>query len=102
MHPLLGSALFRSEHVHLVVGLHTKRLHVLFGVRIGQSGQNGDALRQADDLLVQLPGFLVGGAPGASGGPAPTRMRVKELEPGDAILAGGVEHEPVLLPFLMD
>lgn len=88
--------------MHLVVGLHTERRHVVFGTALRQRRQDGDALGQADDLLVQLPGFLIGPASRASAGPAPSpRGRVVELEAGDAVLAGGVQDEPVLLPFLM-
>jgi len=87
--------------VGLVVGLHAERRHVVFGTALRQSRQDGDALRQADDLLVELPGFLTGPASGASAGPAHSaRGRVEELEAGDAVLTGGVEDEPVLLPFL--
>lgn len=84
-----------------VVRLHTKRRHVVFGAALRQRRQDGDALGQADDLLVQPPGLLIGAAARAAAGPAPSaRGRVEELKAGDAVLAGGVEDEPVLLPFL--
>lgn len=100
-HPLLGGVLLGGEHVRLVVGLHAEGGHVFFGTGLRQRGQDGDALGQADDLLVQLPGFLTGPASGAPAAPrAAARRRVEELEAGDAVLAGGVQNEPVLLPFL--
>lgn len=87
--------------MRLVVGLHTEGGHVFFGAALRQRRQDGNALGQADDLLVELPGFLIGPASRASASPAPSaRGRVVELEAGDAVLAGGVEDEPVLLPFL--
>lgn len=100
-HPFLGGVLLRGEHVRLVVGLHTEGRHVFFGTGLRQRGQDGDALGQADDLFVQLPGFLIGTASRASTAPrASARGRVEKLEAGDAVLAGGVQNEPVLLPFL--
>lgn len=85
----------------LVIGFHTEGCHVFFGTALSQRRQDGNALRQADDLLVQLPGFLVGPTARASAGPAPNpRGRVEEFEAGYAILAGGVQDKPVLLPFL--
>lgn len=102
IHPVFGGVLLCSKHVRLVVGLHTEGGHVFFGAALRQRRQDGDALRQADDLLVELPGFLIGPASRASAGGTPSaRGRVVELEAGDAVLAGGVEDEPVLLPFLM-
>ena len=82
--------------MRLVVGLHAEGRHVLFGTALRQRRQDGDALGQADDLLVELPGLLRGPAPRASAAP-----RVVELEAGDAVLAGGEQDEPVFLPFLM-
>lgn len=99
-HPFLGGALLRGEHVRLVVGLHTEGRHVFFGTGLRQRGQDGDALGQADDLFVQLPGFLVGAASRAPAAPRASRGRVEKLEAGDAVLAGGVQNKPVLLPFL--
>lgn len=85
----------------LVVGFHAERRHVVFGAALGQRRQDGNAFGQADDLLVQLPGFLVGPASRASTpSAASSRWRVEEFEAGDAILAGRVQDEPVLLPFL--
>lgn len=100
-HPLLGGVLLGGKHVRLVVGLHAKGRHVLFGTGLRQRGQDGDALGQADDLFVQLPGFLTGPASRApTAARASARRRVEKLEAGDAVLAGGVQNEPVLLPFL--
>lgn len=100
-HPLLGGVLLGGEHVRLVVGLHAEGGHVLFGTGLRQRGQDGDALGQADDLFVQPPGFLTGPASGAPAAPAAAaRRRVEKLQAGDAVLAGGVQNEPVLLPFL--
>lgn len=70
LHPLLGGALLRGEHVRLVVGLHAEGRHVFFGAGLRQRGQDGDTLGQADDLFVQPPGFLIGPA---SRGPAAPR-----------------------------
>lgn len=100
-HPFRGDALLGSEHVGLVVGLHTKRRHVFFGTGLGQRRQDGDAFWQADDLLVQLPGFLIGFL-AAAGNASSTWRRIVELEAGDAVLTGGIEDEPILLPFLVD
>lgn len=86
--------------MHLIVCFHTKRCHVVFGAALCQCRQDGNALGQANDLLVQLPGLLIGPAYGASATSTSTSRSVEELEAGDAILAGRVEDEPVLLPFL--
>lgn len=84
--------------MRLVVCFHAESCHVIFRAAFGQSGQNRDALRQADDLLVQLPGLLVGAASrGPAGAPS---SRVEELEASYAVLAGRVEDKPVFLPFL--
>lgn len=101
LHPVHGSAVLSGEHVRLVVGLHAEGRHVVLGAGLRHRRQDGDALRQPDDLLVQPPGFLIGPAPAAPARARPPRRgRVEELEAGDAILAGGVQDEPVLLPFL--
>lgn len=102
VHPVLGRVLLSSEHVRLVVGFHAERRHVFFGTALRQRREDGYALGQADDLFVQFPGFFIGPASRPAARPAaPARGRVEELEAGDAILAGGVEDEPVLLPFLL-
>lgn len=102
VHPVLSGILLCSKHVRLVVGFHAERRHVVFGTVLSQCREDGYAFRQADDLLVQLPGFLIGCAPRTSAlTAASARGRVKEFEAGDAILAGGVQDKPVLLPFLM-
>lgn len=46
----------------LVVGLHTECCHIFFGTALRQRRQDGNALGQADDLLVKLPGFFIGPA----------------------------------------
>lgn len=88
--------------MRLVVGLHAEGGHVVLGAGLRQRGQDGDALGQADDLLVQPPRLLVGPASRAAASRAAARAaaRVEKLEAGDAVLAGGVQNEPVLLPFL--
>lgn len=101
LHPLLGGALLRGKHVRLVIGLHAEGRHVFFRTGLGQRGQDGDTLGQADDLFVQLPGFLTGATARAPAAPrASARRGVEKLEAGDSVLAGGVQNEPVLLPFL--
>lgn len=88
--------------MRLVVGFHTKRCHVFLRTGLGQRRQDGYALRQADDLLVQLPGFFIGpGSRTPARTTSSTQGRVVEFEAGDAILTGRVEDKPVLLPFLM-
>lgn len=99
VHPLLGGALLGGEHVRLVVGLHAEGGHVVFGAVLCEGGQDGDALGQADDLLVQFPSLLTGA--GESGGPgAAPRGRVEKLQPRNTVRTGWIQHEPVLLPFL--
>lgn len=101
LHPVHGDGVLGGEHMRLVVGLHAEGRHVVFGAGLRHRRQDGDALRQPDDLLVQLPGFLIGPAPADPARARPPGCgRVEELEAGDAILAGGVQDEPVLLPFL--
>lgn len=82
LYPVGGDVLLGGKDMRLVIGLHTEGSHVLFGAGLGDSGQDADALGQADDLLVQLLGigwFLT-----------PAAATVVELQASDAILAGRV------------
>lgn len=92
LHPLGSGLLLSSKDMSLVVGLHTEGGHVFFGTGLSDGWQDADALSQPDYLLVQLlgVGFLTG------------ITAVEELQPCDSILAGRIQHKPVLFPFLKE
>lgn len=88
--PLSHGLLLSGEDVDLLVGLHAEGGHAFLGAGLCDGGQDADALGQPDDLLVHLlgVGLLAGVA------------AVEVLKPGDPVLAGRVQDEPALLPFL--